>query len=194
MSPLESQHPAWGHIVGQIIDLETPNVEGDGGPRICPRCLVHMWGWWLGGKAGVAVLVVPEERALIGGWGEVGEKHHGSGCPDPCMVTPGPTQGLLAVPVAHGRLSVLLVPLWDSFSWKCLPLVWYPVSSLTLGQGSLLVVALSPVIFGAWEVIGGAHFVLSAGPGSLLSLLPGQCAHKYMLSTYCVPGMVLGAV
>ena len=59
-----------------------------------------------------------------------------------------------------------LVHLPDSFSWKWLPPLWHPVSSLTLGQGSLLVVALSPVTFGAWEIIGGAHSVLLAGPGS----------------------------
>lgn len=42
LSPLESQHLAWEHIEGQITDLWTPSVEGDGGPRICPRCLIHM--------------------------------------------------------------------------------------------------------------------------------------------------------
>ena len=41
LSPLESLHPAWGHIEGQITDLLIPSVEGEGGPRICPRCLVR---------------------------------------------------------------------------------------------------------------------------------------------------------
>lgn len=83
---LERQHPAWGHIEGQITYLWTPSVEVDGGPRICPRCLVHMSGSGWRGKAGG--LVVPEERALMGWrWGEaaliwVPWSPHGDSRPD----------------------------------------------------------------------------------------------------------------
>lgn len=113
------------------------------------------------------------------------------------MVTPGLIRGLLAEPDPWSMVG-FLCPLFlfqtaspgSGFLLTHLSPCLLPHS----GDGGPVSGCLSLVLFAERERIGGTHVALLAGAGRYFSLLPDQSFHKYLLSTYSVPGTMLGAI
>lgn len=190
----ERQHPAWGHLRGSDhTGLLTPCVEGEGGARSMDWSQVSCWclGWWLEGKDG-ASLVVPEERALMGAG--VGRGSIDLAALRPAWSTPGLILRGFGQSLACGPLRAFCAPCSsDSFPWKWLSLLFHPGSSLPLRRRALFVVALSLVPFSGGENWWGP-LCSSRRPHWAFPLSPHQSASEYLLSTYSVPGSMLGAV